>query len=74
MHDRDGKLVLEASQKGSVYVVKHIAKGLHEFALSAMCQRCEHETACSSQVTELMGSDLPVQNVNCDQGFPMPSM
>ena len=38
MYDKDGKLVIEASGKGSVYVVKHITKGLHEFALSAMCQ------------------------------------
>ena len=30
--------MLEAPQKGGVYVVKHIAKGLDEFALSAMCQ------------------------------------
>ena len=48
MHDKDGKLVIETSGKGSVYVVKHIAKGLHEFALSAMCQQYEHETVCSS--------------------------
>ena len=74
MHNGNGKLMLEAPQKGGVYVVKHIAKGLDEFALSAMCQQCEHETACSSQVTELMGPDLPVQDVNCDQGFSMPSM
>ena len=74
MHNRDSKLVLETSQKGDVYVVKHIAKRLHEFALSAMCQWCEHKTACSSQVTELMSSDLSVQNVNCDQEFFMFSM
>ena len=74
MHNRDGKLVLETPQKGGVYVVKHIAKRLHKFALSAMCQQCEHETACSSQVIKLMSSDLPVQNVNCDQEFFMSSM
>ena len=48
MHDKDGKLVIETPGKGSVYVVKHIAKGLHEFALSAMCQQYEHETVCPS--------------------------
>ena len=74
MHDKDGKLVIEAPGKGGVYVVKHIAKGLHEFALSAMCQRYEHETACPSRVSELTGPDLPVQDVDCDQGFPMPGM
>ena len=74
MHNRDDKLVLETSQKGGVYVVKHIAKKLHEFALSAMCQWCEHKTVCSSQVTELMSSDLSVQNVNCDQEFFMLDM
>ena len=74
MHNENGKLVLETSQKDDVYVVKHIAKRLNEFALSAMCQWCEHETACSSQVTELMGSDLSVQNVNCDQEFFMSDM
>ena len=60
MHDKDDKLVIETPEKGGVYVVKHIAKGLHEFALSAMCQQYEHETVCSSQVSELTGSDLPV--------------
>ena len=48
MHDKDGKLVIEAPGKGSVYVVKHITKGLHEFTLSAMCQQYEHETVCPS--------------------------
>ena len=74
MHDENDKLMLETPQKGGVYVVKHIAKKLDEFALSAMCQWCEHETACSSQVTELMSSDLSVQDVNCDQEFFMLSM
>ena len=74
MHNENDKLVLETPQKDDVYVVKHIAKRLDEFALSAMCQWCEHETACSSQVTELMGPDLSVQNVNCDQEFFMLDM
>ena len=38
MHDENDKLVLETPQKDGVYVVKHIAKELDEFALSAMCQ------------------------------------
>ena len=66
MHDENGKLMLETSQKDDIYVVKHIAKKLNEFSLSAMCQWCEHETAYSSQVTELMNLDLSVQNVNHD--------
>ena len=74
MYDENDKFMLETSQKDDIYVVKYIAKRLDEFALSATCQWCEHETACSSQVTELMSSDLSVQNVNCDQGFPMPGM
>ena len=71
MHNENGKLVFETSQKDDVYVVRHIAKKLDEFALLIMCQWCEHETAYSSQVTELMNSDLSVQNVNCDQEFFM---
>ena len=74
MHNENDKLVLETSQKGDIYVVKYIAKRLDEFALSATCQWCEHETAYFSQVTELMSSDLSVQNVNCDQEFLMFSM
>ena len=74
MHNENGKLVLETSQKDDIYVVKYIAKRLDEFALSAMCQQCEHETICSSQVTELMSSDLSVQNVNHDQEFFMLSI
>ena len=38
MHDKNGKLVLETPQKGDIYVVKHIAKKLDEFALSVTCQ------------------------------------
>ena len=38
MHNENGKLVLETSQKDDIYVVKYIAKKLDEFALSAMCQ------------------------------------
>ena len=60
MHDKDDKLVIETSGKGSVYVVKHITKSLHEFALSAMCQQYEHETVCSSWVSKLTGPDLSV--------------
>ena len=60
MHDENDKLMLETSQKDDIYVVKYIAKRLDEFALSVMCQWCEHKTACSSQVTELTDSDLSV--------------
>ena len=74
MHNREDKLMLETSQKGGVYVVKHIAKKLDEFASLTMCQWCEHKTAYSSQVTELISSDLSVQNVNCDQEFFMSDM
>ena len=66
MHDRDDKFVFEMLQKDDVYVVKYIVKKLYEFALSAMCQWCEHKTACSDQVIKLMSSDLSVQNVDHD--------
>ena len=58
MHDRHGKVIIEAQEQGGIYIVKHITKGLNEFALSAMCQQCEPEVALPSQVNELMGSDL----------------
>ena len=48
MHNENDKLMLETPQKDDVYVVKHIAKKLDEFALLTTCQWCEHETACSS--------------------------
>ena len=48
MHNENGKLMLETSQKDDIYVDKHIAKRLNEFALLTMCQQCEHETVCSS--------------------------
>ena len=60
MHNENDKLVLKTSQKDDVYVVKHIAKRLNEFALLTMYQWCEHKTAYSSQVTELTDSDLSV--------------
>ena len=60
LHDENDKLMLETSQKDDIYVVKHIAKRLNEFVLSATCQWCEHKTAYSSQVTEFIDSDLSV--------------
>lgn len=78
MRNRLGKLMLEAPEQGGVYVVKHIAKGLNEFAL--LCNvRCQPEVALAG---ELAGPDLPVHDApatetamdhDCNEAFPMPS-
>ena len=46
MHDKQGKEILEARQRGGVYIVERIAKDLDEFALTASMH---HDIALSSK-------------------------
>ncbi len=63
MRNKSGKLMLEASEEGGVYIVKHISSGLDEFALlSAMHVRSEPEIAlpgaCENSQVQTPGSTI----------------